>query len=802
MSGPSEPDARPLADALYRDASRSAAERTDDLLARMTLAEKVAQLTSIWLAVDPDSGEFAPSQMMFGFPPEGELRDLMANGMGQITRPLGSRPVEPLAGVRAINELQRQLIEDSRLGIPAICHEECLTGLMAQGATSFPTPLNFAATWDPDLIARVGDTIRRQMRMLGTHQGLAPVADVARDARWGRIEETEGEDPYLVGVMMSAYVRGLQGGATGTAGDGSLRGGVIATLKHFVAYSGSEGGRNFAPTHVGPRELADVFLVPFEMAVCDAGCRSVMNSYQEIDGAAPAASRWLLTGILRDQWGFEGFVVADYGAVSFLYAQHRVAADGTEAAALAVNAGLDVELPNPTDYPRGLVEAIDRGLIDEATVDTSVRRVLLHKFELGLFDDPYVDEEAIDLDTADDRALAAEVARRSIVLLANDGTLPLAADTTGQVAVIGPNADDAMALFGNYSFENHIVSTHFAGDAGVVQVPTVLDAIRARLGAGRVVHARGCDVMVPAADPATDPGIAEAVATATAAEVAVVVVGDKAGHFRLGTVGEGTDTADLGLPGSQQALVDAVIATGTPTVVVLLNGRPFALPGLAERAAAVVEAWFPGQDGAGAVVDVLFGDVNPAGRTAVSFWPTAGVMPASYHHKHLARGLPALPEYEPVFPFGHGLSYTSFEYSDLSIGAVEVACDDPAATVEISCTVRNVGGRDGDEVVQLYATDVLATVARPVLELKGFRRIALDAGAAARVVFELPVDVLGFTGLDGRRVVEPGAIEVKVGASSADLRLKGSFELVGSVREVPAGAGRRRYTTPSRVEPA
>jgi beta-glucosidase-like glycosyl hydrolase len=288
--------ARPPADATYRDPTRSVADRVDDLLPRMTTDEKVAQLTSIWLAVDPESGEFAPSQMMFGFPPDADHEEAMRSGIGQMTRPLGSRPVDPVEGARAINGLQRRLVEDTRLGIPAICHEECLTGLMAQGATSFPSPLNFAATWDPDLVERVGDAIRRQMRMLGTHQGLAPVADVARDARWGRIEETPGEDPYLVGCTVSAFVRGLQGDATPEAGDGSLRGGVIATLKHFVAYSGSEGGRNFAPTHVGMRELTDVFLVPFEMAVCDAGARSVMNSYQEIDGAPPAASRWLLTG--------------------------------------------------------------------------------------------------------------------------------------------------------------------------------------------------------------------------------------------------------------------------------------------------------------------------------------------------------------------------------------------------------------------------------------------------------------------------------------------------------------------------
>jgi beta-glucosidase len=722
----------------------------------------------------------------------------MAHGLGQMTRPLGSRPVDPVEGATAINELQRHLIEDTRLGIPAICHEECLTGLMAQGATSFPSPLNFASTWDPELVERVGDTIRRQMRMLGTHQGLAPVADVARDARWGRIEETEGEDPYQVGVMMSAYVRGLQDGASGRAGDGSLRHGVIATLKHFVGYSGSEGGRNFAPTHVGPRELADVFLLPFEMAIVDGGCRSVMNSYQEIDGAPPAASRWLLTGILREQWGFEGFVVADYGAVSFLYAQHRVAVDGTEATALALSAGLDVELPNPTDYPRGVPAAIEAGMLDGATVDDAVRRVLIHKFELGLFDDPYVDVSAIALDTDEDRALAAEVARRSIVLLANDGTLPLDTTAGGRIAVIGPNAHEVMALFGNYSFENHIVSTHFAGNADAVRVPTVFEALRDRLGVDRVSHAQGCDLMLPLPGPAEDdPGIREAVDMVRTSDVAVLVVGDKAGHFRMGTVGEGTDTADLGLPGGQQALLDAVLATETPTVVVLLNGRPFALSGLASRAAAIVEAWFPGQDGAAAVADVLLGVVNPGGKTAVSFWPTAGVMPASYHHKYLAQGLAPMPEYQPVFPFGHGLSYTTFAYDDLVLPA-EVPADAPGATVTIECTVTNAGERPGDEVVQLYCTDPLASVTRPVLELKGFRRVTLATGESVRIAFDLPVDLLAFTAMDGRRVVEPGTIEVKVGSSSTDLRLKGSFELTGAVREVRPGLG-RRYQTESSI---
>jgi beta-glucosidase-like glycosyl hydrolase len=758
----------PSPDSLYRHAGATVDERVADLLGQMTVEEKVAQLTSIWLMVDPDSGEVAPSQMTFGVSPDyDDPWTAMAHGMGQITRPLGSQPVEPRVGAANINRIQHHLVDQTRLGIPAICHEECLTGLMAQGMTSFPSPLNFGATWDPDLIERIGDTIRRQMRSVGTHQGLAPVADVSRDARWGRVEETQGEDPYLVGTMVSAYVRGLQGD--------DISEGVIATLKHFVAYSFSEGGRNFAPAHVGPRELRDVFLLPFEMAIRTAGCRSVMNAYQEIDGSPPAAARWLLTDILRGDWGFEGFVVADYGAVSFLYLQHHLAEGSTDASALALRAGLDVELPNCTDYPAGLPAALDQGLISMDDLDLAVVRVLRQKFELGLFDDPYVDVDAIELDTAQDRALAAEVARQSMILLANDGALPLAAEP-GHIAVLGPNADEAMALFGNYSFENHLVSTHFPDAASVITAPTLLDRLVERLGEDLVSHSRGCEIMSSETD-----GIAEAADLAAGADIAIVVVGDKAGHFRQGTVGEGTDTADLSLPGGQHALVDAVIATGTPTVVVLLNGRPFALGDLVGRAAAIVEAWFPGQDGAGAIVDVLFGDVNPGGRTTVSFAQTAGAQPVYYNRRRLAVGLPALPDYEPVFPFGHGLSYTEFDYTDLELAGDEVPVD---ATIGVSCTVTNTGDRAGDEIVQLYARDPLASVTRPQRELKGFHRLRLEPGQAARVSFSVPTDVLAFTGMDLRRIVEPGQIDLALAASSEDLRLKASVTLTGPTREL------------------
>jgi beta-glucosidase len=770
---------RPGADAPYRDASRAIAERVRDLLDRMTLDEKVAQLTAVWIEIDPDRGEVAPSMMGAAFGSRIDPDEAMRHGIGQVTRPLGSRPVDGRVGATAVNRLQRQLVEDTRLGIPAICHEECLTGYMAQGATSFASPLNFGATWDPDLVEQVGVAIRRQMMSVGARQGLAPVADVARDPRWGRVEETVGEDPYLVGTMVSAYVRGLQGD--------DPRSGVIATLKHFAGYSFSEGGRNFAPTHVGRREMADVFLLPFEMAIKSAGAGSVMNSYQEVDGEQPAASRWLLTEVLREQWGFDGFVVADYGAVTFLHAFAGVATDGVAATAMALRAGLDVELPAPVEFPEGIPAAIERDLLSMAEVDRAVERVLSAKFRLGLFDAPYVDVDAVVMETAAERRLATRVAEESVILLANDGILPLDPAAVARVAVVGPNADEMMALFGNYSFENHLVSVHFQEAADAVQVPTLLHALRERFGTGSVSSARGCDVM---GDDREDIGAAANLARQ--ADVAIVVVGDKAGHFKQGTVGEGTDRTDLSLPGVQGELVDAVLDTGTPTVLVLLNGRPFTLGRAAERAAAIVEAWFPGQDGAAAVADVLVGALNPSGKLTVSFPTTVGAEPLVYNHKPMARGFPAQDEFGFVFPFGHGLSYTTFAYSDLELAADEVGVD---GEVRVSFTITNTGGRAGTEVAQLYVRDVVGSVSRPVLELKGFVRVPLEVGERRRATFMIPSDVLSFTGLDGKRIVEPGAVEIKIGASSADIRLEATVTLIGETRTV--GSDRTMFSTAS-----
>ncbi|MCU0268337.1 MAG: glycoside hydrolase family 3 C-terminal domain-containing protein [Acidimicrobiales bacterium] len=787
-----------MGDPVYRDSSRSVEDRVEDLLGRMTLAEKVAQLTSVWLTYDPARGRVAPSDFAGMFGRGFDLDDALRHGIGQITRPFGTAPISAADGVRFVNDLQRRLVEQTRLGIPAMCHEEALSGLMCRGATSFPSPLNYAATWDPDLIRRVGDVIRRQARSIGEHQVLAPVADVARDPRWGRIEETLGEDPYLVGRLVTAYVEGMQGE--------DLHTGVVATLKHFAGYSASEGGRNFAPVHIGTRELTDVFLAPFEMAVREGGALGVMHAYTELDGVPCAANRWLLTDVLRDRWGFEGIVVADYGGVGFLYLMHGVAEAAADASALALRAGVDVELPTPADFPTGVPAAIERGLLDVDDVDRAVRRVLRLKVRLGLFERPYVDPAGISLDTPSDRALAAEVARRSITLLANDGTLPLGAAGLGRIAVLGPNAHVVEALFGNYSFENHLVFTHFpelAAEA-VGHVPTVVEAVEARLGSGaHVIHELGCPVT-----GGDRSGFAIAVAAAELADVAVVVVGDKAGHFKMGTVGEGTDTADLGLPGHQAALVEAVLDTGTPTIVVLLNGRPFSLGVVAERAAAVLEAWFPGQAGATAIAEVLFGDVNPAGRTAVTFSTGAGVQPFSYAHKGLAVGMPRLDGIDPVFPFGHGLSYTSFGYGDLVVR--DATADGPPGeattdgvpvpvdgVVGVSCTVTNTGTRAGDEVVQLYLRDPVASVTRPVQELRGFVRLGLEPGEEASVVFEVPADLCAFTDVGGRRVVEPGVIEVLVGASSADIRLRGLIRLVGETRVLGSDS---RLSSAVRVE--
>ncbi len=755
----------------YRDPSLGAERRARDLLSRLKLEEKVAQMTSVWMEVGLD-GKVRTVE---------EVRPLLRNGIGQLSRVAGTRPLPPAEAARLANALQRLLVDETRLGIPALVHEECLAGLMAEGATAFPQAINLGSTFDPGLIERITTVIRRQMRAIGAHQGLAPVVDVARDARWGRIEETLGEDPYLVSRMAHAYVRGLQGDDPRT--------GILATLKHFAGYSASEGGRNLAPAHLGPRELRDVFLFPFEVALRSAGAASVMNAYLEIDGVPVAASRELLTGILREEWGFEGLVVADYFSIDFLRSLHRVAHDEAEAAVLAVRAGIDVELPHAHCYAEPLLSALADGRVSREEIDAIVLRILGWKLRVGLFESPYVDPDVASraLDTPEDRALAREAARQSIVLLRNEEDLLPLDPPPRSLAILGPNADRALALFGDYHLPNNL-----GLESPSVEAPTVLEAIRAALPAEVELRAApGCDVEEPSRE-----GFAEAVRAARVSEVAIVVLGDRSGVLRRGTVGEHRDSDTLALPGVQEELLREVCATGTPVVLVLLNGRPLATEWIAETLPAIVEAWFPGEEGAGAIAEVLLGRHNPSARLPVTVPRRAGHEPLSYDAKFLARKDYVTSSIAPLFPFGHGLSYTRFEYGDLRIEPERVT---PTGTVEISCGVTNAGPRAGSEVVQLYLRDSVASATRPVLELKGFARVSLEPGERRTVRFRLPTDLLAFHDPDLRLVVEPGEFEVRVGASSADLRLRGSFFVEGDLRIV---RGPRQYETEVRVERA
>lgn len=776
---------------VYKDPLASPEDRAKDLLSEMTLVEKVAQLRALWLKLHDDGTSEVYDRIT---EQRAESQDALKDGIGHITRPFGTHPISPTGGAQALRSIQKWLVQETRLGIPAIPHEECLSGFMANGATQFPSPLNFGATWNPDLIAEVAGVIGRQMNSVGVRQGLAPVADVVRDARWGRVEECMGEDPYLVGEMVTRYVQGLEAG-----------GRVIATLKHFAGHSFGEGGRNLAPVHVGPREFADIFLLPFEMAVKVGGAGSVMSAYHDTDGVPASASRELLTEILRDRWGFVGTVVADYNIVRYLETKHRIAGSKAEAAAAAVNAGMDVELPMSEYFEPGLPEAVRRGLITEETIDIAVERVLRTKFALGLFEDPFDAQGDAPLEVQSDRVLARTVAAQSLILLKNDGTLPLAPDAGG-IALIGPNADEQMALFGNYNFP-----TNVAARFPELERPrfgrTIREALEERLGADRVSYALGCRILSgefrrvrhliggPTPDRSArllsddTGGIAGAAQTAAAADIALVVVGDRAGHFQTGTVGEGSDADSLSLPGVQRSLVEAVLDTGTPTIVVVLSGRPYDLSWLDARAAAILQAWFPGQEGADAIVDVLLGDVNPSGKTTVTFPVSAGAQPLYYNHKTLSMGLPPLDHFRVVYPFGHGLSYTSFAYGDMTLSAEHW---DIGGTIAVSVPITNTGARAGAEVVQLYIRDLVASVARPNIELKGFCRVDLAPGETATVTFTMHSDLLAFTGVELSTIVEPGTFEIAVGASCADIRCRAPVELVGKVQEV----GRDRAFSP------
>lgn len=766
----------------WNDSNLPVGERATALLQELSLEERVAQLGSFWPsrvadeqpADDGQGRDVAPMESEFAKSRQ-EWADAHRSGLGHLTRNFGTNPVSVPEGVGLLRQRQADVVASSRFGIPALAHEECLTGFTALGATVYPAAIAWGATWRPELVAEMAAAIGADMRAVGIHQGLSPLLDVVRDYRWGRTEETCGEDPYLVGTLGTAYVKGLQSS------------GVDATLKHFVGYPAGRAGRNHAPLSMGRRELEDVMLYPFEMAVREGQAASVMNSYSDIDGEVPGASRWLLTEVLRGRWGFDGTVVSDYWAVNFLTSTHRIAPDEATAAALAIRAGLDIELPNTGSYAY-VSEALDRGMLTQEEFDTAVLRALEQKIRLGLLD-PEWDAEADadperDLDSAHNRDVARRMAQESVILLRNEGILPLAADA-GKVALIGPSWQDARSYMGCYSFANHVMA-RFPGNQTGLEIRGLDDALASALGT-ELLLAEGCGFT-----DGTDEQLAEAVRAATEADVAVLTVGDIAGLFGIGTSGEGCDVADLNLPGRQGELVEAVLGTGTPTILVLVTGRPYALGAYAERTAAIIQAFMPGVEGSEAIAGVITGELNPSGRLPIGIPNNHGGQPGTYLAPSLAWHSDGISNLDPrpLYPFGHGLSYTSFELSEPALSASTMPTD---GSLSYEVSVTNTGQRDGSHVVQLYLEDPWAEVVRPLKQLIGFVKVDLAAGQSARVHFDVHADRTSFTGLDYQRIVEPGEILLSAGSSSEDRLDALSVEITGSRRVVPEG---RVLTTP------
>ncbi|MYX17165.1 glycosyl hydrolase [Streptomyces sp. SID8374] len=766
----------------WHDAALTPEARADALIAVMTLQEKISQLVGVWVGASDEGGEVAPFQ--HDMEEAVALDDLLPHGLGQLTRPFGTAPVDPAVGALSLSRTQERIAGANRFGIPALAHEECLAGFATWGATAYPVPLSWGATFHPELVREMAAAIGRDMRSVGVHQGLAPVLDVVRDARWGRVEETIGEDPYLVGTVATAYVRGLESA------------GVVATLKHFAGYSASRAGRNLAPVGMGARERADIILPPFEMAVRESGVRSVMHAYTDTDGIPSAADGQLLTGLLRDTWGFEGTVVADYFGIAFLKTLHGVAGTFGDAAGAALGAGVDVELPTVKTFGGPLADAIAEGLVPEALVDRAVRRVLVQKAQLGLLDaewrpNPAVltgvagaggDSEAlrgsVRLDTDENRALARRVAEQAVVLLRNDGTLPLAADAgaPARIALVGPNADTPTAVLGCYAFPVHVGGQHPDTPLGI-ELPTLREACAAEFRHSEIVTAPGADI-----DGPDTGGFGEAVELARGADLVIVALGDRAGLFGRGTSGEGCDAESLALPGVQQRLLDALLDTGTPVVVTLLAGRPYALGRAVDEAAAIVQSFFPGEEGTTAIASVLSGRTAPSGRLPVGVPRHPGSQPSTYLAARLGHSSDVSSvDPTPAFGFGHGLTYTAFEWSDL---VVERGRASTEGDFTLSCTVRNTGARAGVEVVQVYLHDPVASVVQPVQRLIGYVRLDLDPGRVARVCMTVPADLASFTGREGHRIVEPGDLELRLGASSTDTRLTARVTLTGPVRTV------------------
>jgi beta-glucosidase len=753
----------------YKNPALTVDERVKDLLGRMTLEEKVAQLESTW----QNYGQKLPADTYFvdanGKLDVSKAKAVLKNGLGEFSRPSEavagdghSQNAGPAAVAEFTNQVQKLMLEDTRLGIPLIFHEECLHGLVAEHGTSYPQAIGLASTWDPALLQRIFTATALEVRTRGVQQCLMPVVDLARDPRWGRTEETYGEDPYLVSRMGVAAVKGLQGEGPDIDSDH-----VLATLKHFAVHSQPEGGTNVGPAPYAERTIRESFFVPFEAAIHEAHARTIMPSYNELDGIPNHSNVWLLQDVLRKEWGFDGLVVSDYFAIDEMIQKHHIASDCAGAAKYAIEAGVDIELPYGKCYAE-LPALVRSGQIPEALINESAARVLRAKFELGLFDHPDVDPKRAEAvsNTPADQQLALQAAREVITLLKNQNNLlPLDLSKTKRIAVIGPNAADVH--LGGYS-----------GHPG--RGVSILQGIKDKVGSkGEVLYAEGCritesnpdwnaDQVVPA-DPELDKKrIAEAVAVMQRADVGIVVVGENEQTVReawsethLG------DRDDLNLLGRQDEMVKQLLATGKPVVVVLIHGRPNSINFIAENAPAILDGWYLGQEGGAALADVLFGDYNPAGRLPITVPRSVGQLPDYYYMKPTAKRGYLFADKSPLFPFGFGLSYTTFSYANLRLTPSTIPV---SGTVTVQVDVTNTGKRAGDEVIQLYIRDEVSSVTRPVKELRGFERVPLKPGETRTVSFKLGTQALQFYNRDMKRVVEPGKFTVMVGPNSVDLK--------------------------------
>ena len=797
----------PSAAAQTPQPSNADMQRADELLARMTLEEKAMQVSCVVpLALLERKGLM-----------RGQADKLIKLGIGHVAGVglLGHKSPETIA--KSVNAVQRYLLTQTRLKIPAIFHNEALNGVVSPNFSAFPTPIGLAAAWDPDGVQQMADIMRRQMRAVGMLHALAPVMDVARDARWGRVTETYGEDPYLVGAMSVAFTRGMQGQ--------DLRQGVLVCAKHFLGYAMTDAGQNMAATAIGPRELYDVYARPFEAAIRLAGLAGVMASYSEFEGVPIHVSRAVLTDLLRGKMGFTGTVVSDYNGVGWAQTRQLVADTPEDIGVLALSAGMDVELPGIHGYGQVLVQAVKNGKLKESQLDESVRRVLRDKYALGLFENPYVKENPAEIRKVAGEGvdLSRRLATQSVTLLKNDkGLLPLARDYK-RIAIIGPHADSTVVGFPHYTYPAAIPMLGVAVKLGMFPMPGVgevpkegmaalqaelagagdveqycrknygavslADAVRKLLPGAQVTAVAGTGVL-----PAQPTDIPAAVAAAQAADLVILYVGGKAGWYGDDlTEKEGGDTANIDLPAQQVELINAVTSLGKPTVAVVAMGRPQGIAQVIDKLPAVLTNYYGGPHQGTALAEAIFGVTNPSGKLPITLPRHVGQVPIHHAQKYgsgyrrtkadIHRGYLDMPS-TPLFAFGHGLSYTTFEYGPLQLSSGAV---DTNGQIRALLTVRNAGNRPGAEVVQLYAADTAPGVTLPAQQLIGFARVDLAAGAARTVTFTVPMSLLAYTGATGDVVMEPGPVELSAGSSSADIRAKATLNVTGARRVFRGG---------------